>query len=65
MKSTSLWAALDEAVALTRVLVVKWNSLGTVDVRTNFFGGGSEISDADLLPRCKPEERLPDPLKWY
>lgn len=44
MKSTSLWAVLDEAVALTRLFVLKWNSLGTVADRTIFFGGTSETT---------------------
>lgn len=47
MKSTSLWAVLDEVAALERVFVLKWNSLGTVADRTIFFGGGSERTETD------------------
>lgn len=55
MKSTSLWAAWDEAPGLA--LVLKWNSLGTVAVTAAFFGGGSKRSDADLRPIRSSEKR--------
>lgn len=51
MKSTSLWAVLDEVAALERVFVLKWNSLGTVADRTIFFGGGSERTETKTQVR--------------
>ena len=55
MKSTSLWAVLDEVVALTRVFVLKLNSLGTVAIRTIFFGGGSKTVNIVLKVKFKPQ----------
>lgn len=41
MKSDSFWLVLGEADALEGLLVLKWNSFGTVTERTVFSGGGS------------------------
>lgn len=56
MKSGPFWLVLDEAEALAGLLVLKWNSFGTVAERTIFSGGGSTMFgdswESELKQRC-------------